>query len=101
MCTDDGSFGCKGFPIQELEKRLSDIGPDVILTCGPHPMLKSAQVFAAKHGIPTYASMEERMGCGVGACLVCACRTKQKDGTVASRRVCADGPVFKMEELEL
>ena len=101
VCTDDGSFGCKGFPIQELEKRLSDIGPDVILTCGPHPMLKSAQVFAAKHCIPTYASMEERMGCGVGACLVCACRTKQKDGTVASRRVCADGPVFNMEELQL
>lgn len=101
VCTDDGSLGVKGFPVRELENRLSEIKPDVILTCGPHPMLKSVQAFAANYEIPTYASMEERMGCGVGACLVCACRTKQKDGSIASRRVCADGPVFKMEELEL
>lgn len=101
ICTDDGSLGIKGYPIAELEKKLSDIEPDVILACGPLPMLKSAKSFAAKYNIPTFVSMEERMGCGVGACLVCACRTRQRDGSLASRRVCADGPVFKAEEIEL
>ena len=101
VCTDDGSVGYHGFAMSALESGLAEIKPDVVLVCGPRPMIKAAQGFAALHKLEAYASMEERMGCGVGACLVCACRIKQKDGSTAARRVCTDGPVFKLEDIEL
>lgn len=101
VTTDNGSYGEKGFPTQALEKRLREIQPDVILVCGPRPMLKAAARLALAYGISAYASTEERMGCGVGACLVCACAVKQADGSVAMKRACADGPIFKLEDLVL
>ena len=64
-------------------------------------MLKAAARLALKYNLAAYASTEERMGCGVGACLVCACAVKQADGSVAMKRACADGPVFKLEDLVL
>lgn len=101
ICTDDGSYGYHGFPTQALEEQLQQIRPDVILTCGSHAMMKGVAQFSLKHGIPAYVSAEARMGCGVGACLVCTCGVRQKDGSVVNRRVCADGPVFKLEDLVL
>lgn len=101
ICTDDGSFGFHGYPTQILENKLDEIKPDVILACGPRPMLKGVQKFAAEHKIDAFASMEERMGCGVGACLVCTCKIKEKNGNTAMRRVCADGPIFRLEDIEL
>ena len=91
----------KGFPTQALEKDLKEINPDAILVCGPRPMLKATARFSLEHNIPAYASTEERMGCGVGACLVCACAVKQKDSGTVMKRACADGPVFGLEELVL
>lgn len=95
--TDDGSLGYHGFVDalvrQELER---DRGYTAVLACGPKPMLKSVAKVAAQFGVPCQVSMEERMGCGVGACLVCA--TPMKDGSV--KHVCKDGPVFNAEEVD-
>lgn len=95
--TDDGSLGYHGFVDalvrQELER---DRDYDAVLACGPKPMLRNVARAAAEFGVPCQVSMEERMGCGVGACLVCACA--MKDGTV--RHVCKDGPVFAAGEVD-
>ena len=97
VATDDGSLGHHGFVDalvrQELEKEHHYRG---VLACGPRPMLKNVAKAAAEFGVPCQVSMEERMGCGVGACLVCA--TPMKDGTV--KHVCKDGPVFRGEEVD-
>ena len=97
VATDDGSLGYHGFVDalvrQELEKEHHCLG---VLACGPKPMLKSVAKVAAEFGIPCQVSMEERMGCGVGACLVCA--VPMKDGTM--KRACKDGPVFRAEEVD-
>ena len=69
---------------------------DAVLACGPKPMLKSVAKAAARFGVPCQVSMEERMGCGVGACLVCA--VTMKDGMV--KHVCKDGPVFDAGEVD-
>jgi dihydroorotate dehydrogenase electron transfer subunit len=92
IATDDGSFGVHGFVTDPLEKRLGAGGWDNVLACGPCAMLKAVADVCASFGIPCQVSLEERMGCGVGACLVCACKT-MKDGEQMSR-VCKDGPVF-------
>lgn len=97
LCTDDGSRGVKGTSVQAF---LSDIGavkPDAVLACGPLPMLRALKSGTKGLDIPVYVSLEERMGCGVGACLVCVCN--KKDGTRA--RVCRDGPVFRLDEIEV
>lgn len=95
--TDDGSLGYHCFVDvlvrQELEK---DNAFTAVLACGPKPMLKSVAAVCAQAGVPCQVSMEERMGCGVGACLVCACQ--MADG--AMKHVCKDGPVFPAEEVD-
>ena len=75
------------------------IGPDLIISCGPPVMLRALKSCLKKRGIttPCLVSLEERMGCGIGACLVCVC--KKSDGSNA--RVCKDGPVFNIDEVEL
>lgn len=97
VCTDDGSVGFRGTSVQALQRDLSEIAPDVILACGPTPMLRALKETVAGKGIPAYVSLEERMGCGIGACLVCTCQ--KSDGSRA--RVCKDGPVFEIGEVEL
>lgn len=97
LATDDGSMGHHGFVDalvrQELEQ---DKAYDGVLACGPKPMLRSVARVAEEYGIPCLISMEERMGCGVGACLVCAC--DMADGT--RKHVCKDGPVFDSKEVD-
>ena len=97
IATDDGSLGYHGFVDalvrQELEQ---DKNYDAVLTCGPKPMLRNVARVAQDFGVPCQVSMEERMGCGVGACLVCAC--DMKDGT--RKHVCKDGPVFDSKEVD-
>ncbi len=96
--TDDGSFGAQG-PVTLPLKKLLDKGDyDAVLACGPKAMLKAVAESCASHHVPCQVSMEERMGCGIGACLVCACKTK-KDGKEEMRHVCKDGPVFRAEEV--
>lgn len=73
---------------------------DAILTCGPKPMLSALKKALLENNIdiPCFVSLEERMGCGVGACLVCVCKQAKADGNV---RVCKDGPVFPIGDVEL
>ena len=97
LCTDDGTMGQKGFVTQALETRLNQPA-DIIYACGPGPMLKGVVALAKQHGIKCEVSLEERMGCGVGACLVCACKTV-KDGQEYMKHVCKDGPVFDSGEV--
>ena len=97
LCTDDGSLGYHGFVDGQIREILAkDHSFTDILACGPRPMLKSVAAVAAQFGIPCQVSMEERMACGIGACLGCAIR--MKDGTM--KHVCKDGPVFNAEEVD-
>ena len=96
VATDDGSMGHHGFVdalVREELERNSDY--TAVLACGPKPMLRSVAKVAEAMGVPCQVSMEERMGCGVGACLVCAC--KGADGH--QKHVCKDGPVFDSKEV--
>ena len=95
--TDDGSLGYHGFVDALVRRELSeDRGYDGVLACGPKPMLRNVARVAEEFGIPCQVSMEERMGCGVGACLVCAC--DMADGS--RKHVCKDGPVFDSREVD-
>lgn len=97
IATDDGSVGFHGTGVQAFMQDVDEIKPDVVLACGPTPMLRALK--SAMHGwnIPVYVSLEERMGCGIGACLVCVC--EKTDG--AHARVCKDGPVFEIGDVVL
>lgn len=101
VATDDGSFGTKGTVIDAINEE--GIEADVIFACGPAPMLKGVKALAEDRGIPAYISMEERMACGVGACLACVCSSVEVDdhSKVKNKRVCADGPVFPASEVVL
>lgn len=97
LCTDDGSVGEKGFVHQQVEEMLrKDNTFTAVLACGPKLMLKSVARVAAQYGVPCQVSMEERMACGVGACLGCA--TPMADGSM--KHVCKDGPVFDASEVD-
>jgi dihydroorotate dehydrogenase electron transfer subunit len=99
IATDDGSRGFRG-PVTELVARdLTQYPPDrtMIYACGPHAMLKKMSELLARHRIPCQVSVEERMACGVGACLGCAVETK--DAGKPYRRVCREGPVFDLNEI--
>lgn len=83
--------------------REQGVQADVIFACGPVPMLRAIQVYAQGRNIPCWISMEERMACGIGACLGCVCDAVQEDAhlRVYRKRVCKDGPVFLSTEVEL
>jgi len=93
LATDDGSAGICGPVTKPLEKLLERGGYDAVLSCGQLAMQQSVAKLCMQFHTPCQVSLEERMGCGVGACLVCACATR-KDGADYMSRVCADGPVF-------
>lgn len=95
--TDDGSLGHHGFVDALVRQELKqDSAYDAVLACGPKPMLRSVAKAAEEYHVPCLVSMEERMGCGVGACLVCAC--DMADGS--RKHVCKDGPVFDAREVD-
>ena len=101
VATEGGSLGTPGNVIDAI--KADDVKADVIFSCGPKPMLRALKAYAAEIGIPCYVSMEERMACGIGACLACVCRTTGIDGHshVHNTRICKDGPVFLAEEVDL
>lgn len=101
IASDDGSVGIHGNVIDAI--RENNIEADILFACGPVPMLRGLKAYAEEQGIPCYVSMEERMACGIGACLGCVCRTAGVDdhSKVHNARVCKDGPVFRAEEVEL
>jgi dihydroorotate dehydrogenase electron transfer subunit len=96
IATDDGSFGEHCFTDALVRRRLAEGQYSRVLACGPRQMLKAVAAAAKEAGVSCQVSMEERMGCGVGACLVCAC--KKSDGNYA--HVCKDGPVFDASEVD-
>ncbi len=99
IATDDGSLGHHGFVTELLARRLLEAPCDAVYTCGPKPMLRLTAAEAEKRGIRCMVSLEERMGCGVGACLVCACKTRTPDGGEKYLHVCKNGPVFDSREV--
>ena len=101
LATEDGSAGTKGNVLDAI--RANALTADVIYACGPMPMLRALKIYAAENGIECWISMEERMACGIGACLACVCKSKEKDAhsNVNNKRICKEGPVFLAEEVEL
>lgn len=96
IATEDGSSGSKGF-VTELFKEVKDY--DIVYTCGPRPMMKKVKEMCEDAGVECYMSIEERMGCGIGACLVCACSIEAEDGSRHYKKACTDGPVFRAQEV--
>ena len=101
VATEDGSKGTKGNVMDAI--RENALEADVIYACGPTPMLKALKAYAAENGIECWISLEEKMACGIGACLGCVCHSKDVDehSNVKNKRVCKDGPVFLADEVEL
>ncbi|PLT27556.1 dihydroorotate dehydrogenase electron transfer subunit [Peribacillus deserti] len=97
IATADGTHGTKGFVTDILEKLT--VRMDVIYSCGPGPMLKALE---QKYGHKKlFLSLEERMGCGIGACFACVCHTADDPEGVSYKKVCSDGPVFRAGEVLL
>ena len=101
IATEDGSLGTKGNVMDAI--RENHLEADLIFACGPAPMLRAIKAYAQEQDIPCYISMEERMACGIGACLACVCKSKEVDAhsQVHNKRICKDGPVFKIGGVEL
>ena len=97
--SDDGSIGEKALVTKPLESAIAEKRPDLIMACGPTPMLAAVQKIANDMDIPCQLSLEERMGCGIGACLGCNVKINLPDGTWTYKRVCKDGPVFTSKEV--
>lgn len=96
--TEDGSFGAKGLVAEPLERDLASLKTNgaILYACGPMPMLQAVGRMAMARKLTCYLSIEERMGCGLGACLGCVVRTKNSP---VPQRVCTEGPVFEAGEL--
>lgn len=101
IATEDGSRGTKGNVLDCI--RENGLTADVIFACGPTPMLRAIKAYAAEQGIECWISMEERMACGIGACLACVCQSKEIDdhSQVHNKRICKEGPVFLADSVEL
>lgn len=98
IMTDDGSCGTKGFAAQGVKALLARERYAAVFACGPKIMLKTVTDQCRAAGVPVYVSLEERMGCGIGACLGCSVPLVGPEGRHMAR-VCADGPVFRGEEV--
>ncbi len=101
ISTEDGSVGTKGNVMDAI--RENELQADIIYACGPTPMLRAIKQYAEENSIECYISLEERMACGIGACLACVCQSKEKDhhSNVNNKRICKDGPVFLSTEVEI
>ena len=101
VATEDGSAGTRGNVMDAIGEK--GLEAEVIYACGPMPMLRAVKKYAADRHIPAYISLEEHMACGVGACLGCVVRTKEKDphSHVHNARICTDGPVFEAGDVEI
>lgn len=98
--SDNGTIGVKGTVMDAI--REYGVTGDIIYACGPTPMLRAIKEYAMANGIEAQLSLEEKMACGVGACLACVCQSKEIDdhSKVHNKRICKDGPVFLAEEVE-
>lgn len=100
IASEDGKTGIKGNVIDAIKQQ--QITGEIIYACGPTPMLKAIKAYAQEHGMEAQISLEERMACGIGACLACVCKSKEVDHHtyVHNKRICKDGPVFDAREVE-
>ena len=101
VATEDGSVGTKGNVLDAIKE--NGLEADIIFACGPTPMLRAIKEYAITNNIECYVSLEEKMACGIGACLACVCKSKEVDHhtNVNNKRICKDGPVFLATEVEL
>lgn len=101
IATEDGSVGTKGNVLDAIREQ--GVTGEVIYSCGPTPMLRAIKNYGMENNLITYLSLEERMACGIGACLACVCKSTEKDHhtNVNNKRVCKEGPVFLAEEVEI
>lgn len=101
VATEDGSAGTRGNVMDAIAE--NNLSADIIYACGPSPMLRAIKQYGEENNIVCYLSMEEKMACGIGACLACVCQSKEIDGHsyVRNKRVCKDGPVFLSTEVEI
>lgn len=111
LSTLDGSLGQKGVVTDQVQELLSQIDREAgvvklahmtkpsVATCGPKRMMEAVTKLCVSYGVPVEVSLEERMGCAVGACLGCVCTLIGKDGTLIHKKICKDGPVFRGEEV--
>lgn len=106
IASEDGSVGTKGNVLNVVDKL--ERKPDIIMACGPMPMLRAIKRYAEDecnngHNVSAYISLEERMACGVGACLGCVAKTKNVDAHshVNNTRICTDGPVFNAQDVDI
>ena len=101
IATEDGSVGCRGNVMDAVKE--NGLEADLIYACGPAPMLRALKAYAEERQIECYISMEERMACGIGACLGCVCKSSGTDdhSNVKNKRICKDGPVFLSTEVEI
>ena len=101
VSSDFGTIGIKGTVLDAIKEY--GVEGDIIYACGPMPMLRAIKAYAQEHGMEAQISLEERMACGVGACLGCVCKSKEKDEHthVHNKRICKDGPVFDAREVEI
>ena len=97
VTTDDGGYGIKGNALNGF--KADGFTPESIYTCGPYGMLKAVANHAISEGIHCQVSMEERMACGIGACVGCAIAINTAGGDYTYKKVCKDGPVFLAEEV--
>lgn len=101
LATEDGSAGVKGNVLDAI--RENNLKADLIFACGPTPMLRALKAYASEKNLECYLSLEEKMACGIGACLACVCKSTEQDdhSKVHNKRICKEGPVFKAEEVDL
>lgn len=101
IATEDGSFGTEGNVLDAVREQ--KVRGQIAFACGPTPMLRAVKAWAQETGTECWISMEERMACGIGACLACVCQSKEIDehSQVHNKRICKDGPVFLASEVEL
>ena len=100
--SDDGTYGIRGTVIDAMDTYLQHADTAarrVLYACGPVPMMRAIQQWQQGRNLETWFSLEERMGCGIGACLGCNVKIMQPDGCWHYARVCKDGPVFDAKEV--
>lgn len=105
FAADAGDLDVAGHAAEALKQLLQMIDPvpdTAILTCGPRPMMQAVAQMARQHRLPCQVSLEERMACGIGVCLVCACKIRSGQANESGaaeeyQRCCVDGPVFDAE----
>jgi len=98
LSTNDGSHGFEGTVVDLAGQQLAENPAEIIFSCGPTPMMQAVDQIARQLDIPHFVSLENRMGCALGACRACVVPTRL-DGGSPYRTVCHDGPVFDAAQL--